>query len=227
MEVVLLVDMASYEGCDRVVALLLAVKPSLAAVRDDGGNTALHLTRDKDNIVEMLLAASPSSGLIVNFEGTTALMEAAHHCRLEQARLLLAACPEALDMVEHQRTALLFAADEQDHDIVSLLLAAKPRNVRAPGYEGWNILHREVSSRYMVAENVQEILAIDPDLVRTLTPARQTPLLLAVENGCDNDLIKDLFHRFPHAVHMSDACGRTPYDIAVLTKNDFAVNLFS
>jgi len=91
--------MASFEGCARVVALLLTVKPSLVAVRDDGGNTALHLSRD-DKIVKILLAASPSSGLIANFEGTTALMQAAQYGDFKQVRLLLAACPDALDMVE-------------------------------------------------------------------------------------------------------------------------------
>jgi len=218
---------ASYEGCDRVVALLLAVKPSLAAVRDDNGNTALHLTRNA-KIVEMLLAVSPSSGLIANFEGTTALMEAAEYGRLAKLQLLLAACPEALDMVDqHQRTALLCAAYSCHHGIVRLLLAAKPRNVRAAESGGWNILHREVSSRYLIAENVQEILAIDPGLVRTLTTSLQTPLWLAVKTGRHNEVIEDLFHRFPHAVHMADASGRTPYDIAVQNNNSFAVDLFS
>lgn len=160
---------ASYEGCARVVALLLAVKPSLATVRDDKGHTALHLSRE-DKIVKILLAVSPSSGLIGNFEGATALIQAAQFGDLEKVRLLLAACPEALDMVDqYPRTALLWAALSRHHDIVSLLLAAKPRNVRAAGYDGWNILHREVSDSYVVrrAEKVQEILAIDPDLVRT------------------------------------------------------------
>jgi len=101
--------------------------------------------------------------------------------------------------------------------------------IRATESDGWNILHWEVSYTYMVrcAENVQEILAIDPGLVRTLTVQRQTPLWLAVKNGRDNNLIEDLFYRFPHAVHMADASGRTPYDIAVQCNNDFAVNLFS
>jgi len=75
-------------------------------------------------------------------------------------------------------------------------------------------------------KNVEKLLAIDPGLVRTLTTSLQTPLWLAVDQGRDNGLIEYLFHRFPHAVHMTDASGRTPYDIAVLRNNRFVVNLF-
>jgi len=218
--------MASEEGCERVVALLLAVKPSLAAVK---GNTALHITRD-DKIFKILLAVSPSSGLIANFEGVTALMEAVRYGDLEKVQLLLAACPEALDMVdEYQCTALLYAACKHHFEIVSLLLAAKPRNVRAAESEGCNVLHYEVSctmsSFHSHAEHVEALLAIDPGLVRTLTTSLQTPLWLAVDQGRDNEVIEDLFHRFPHAWQMQVGGLLTMY--AVQSGDNFAVNLFS
>jgi len=225
--------MASSEGCDRVVALLLAVKPSLVAVGNDEGDTALHLATICRNveIVKLLLAASPSSFLIANFVGTTPLMHAALNNDLEMVELLLTACPDALDLVDQcQYTALLYAAYRHHFKITSLLVAAKPRNIRAAQSTDRNVLHYEVScaSRYHGhAETVEKILAIDPGLVRTLTTSRQTPLWLAVDHGCDNELIENLFHRFPHAVHMADESGRTPYDIAVEHNNDFAVNLFS
>jgi len=62
--------MASYAECASVVALLVAVKPSLAAVMDNDGYTALRIATSRRNaeIVKILLAASPSSGLITDFE---------------------------------------------------------------------------------------------------------------------------------------------------------------
>jgi len=188
--------MASF-GCGKVVALLLAVKPSLVAVRDDEGYIALHLATSRRNaeIVKFLLAASPSSGLIADFDGKTALMQAALNDNLELVELLLTACPNALDLVDqYQYTALLYAASKHHSEITSLLLAAKPRNIRAADSD-WNVLHYEVScgSRYHGhAENVEKILAIDPGLVRTLTVELQTPLWLAVNNGY-NELIENLF----------------------------------
>jgi len=221
---------ATNAGCGRVVALLVAVKPSLAAVTDNQGCIALHIATSHSNveIVKMLLAVSPSSGLITNVEGRTALMQAT---MIELVEPLLTACPDALDMVDqYQYTALLYAACDHQFEIIDLVLAAKPRNLRAADFSDWNVLHYEVScdsKDHGHTEHVEKILAIDPGLVRTLTTSLQTPLWLAVAAGCDNELIENLFRRFPHAVHMADESGRTPYDIAVQRNNDFAVNLFS
>jgi len=140
--------MASYARCGRVVALLVAAKPSLAAVTDDEGYTALHIAASCGNveIVKMLLAVSPSSGLIANVEGETPLMEAVLNDNLELVELLLAACPDALDLVDqYQYTALLYAACNHHFEITNLLLAAKPRNLRAAESWDWNVLHYEAS----------------------------------------------------------------------------------
>jgi len=213
--------MATYMGCDSVV-------------RDDEGFTALHLAiwhstnfRSKIEIFKLLLAANPSLGLIPNFAGTTALMQAASDGHFEMVKLLLAACPETLDLVDqHQSTALLYAASKHRFEIINLLLAAKPRNIRAADRSNWNVLHYCVSSSHGHAEIVEKILAIDPSLIRTRNSSRQTPLWLAVDKGCDNELIENLFHRFPLAMHMTDGSGRAAHDMAVEHNNDFAMKFF-
>jgi len=122
---------------------------------------------------------------------------------VDESKLLLTACPDALDLVDqYQHTALLYAASKHHFEITSFLVAAKPRNIRAPESSDWNVLHYEVScaSRsHGHAENVEKILAIDPGLVRTLTISLQTPLWLAAHIG-NNEMIENLFQRFPHAV---------------------------
>jgi len=97
-------------------------------------------------------------------------MKAAWKGDLELVKLLLAACPDALDMVDqYQRTALLCAASKHDFEITNFLLAAKPRSIRVAESSNRNVLHYCASRYQGHAENVEKILAIDPSLVRTQT----------------------------------------------------------
>jgi len=121
-----------------------------------------------------------------DFDGCTALHHAAKSGSCRVVELLLAASPTLLDVVDKDGcTALLYAvirqhgaASKHHFETASLLLAAKPRNIRASASSDWHVLHYCASRYDGHAETVEKILAIDPGLVRTLTAELQTPLWL-------------------------------------------------
>jgi len=212
---------------DRIVAQLVAAKPSLVAQCDRNGDTALHLAASQGNasVVEILLTASPSVGLMTNLQGATPLISASMlGGQLRVAELLLAACPGALDLVDRNHyTALLHASFKQP-ELVGLLLSANPQNIEAADPWDNNVLHYAVSHGRV--ELVAKILTMQPSLAQTRTDRLQTPLWLAVDKG-HNELVEKLFVLFPQAVHMADDVGMTPYHRAVQLKNTFAISLFS
>jgi len=220
---------ASYKGHHNIVVRLLAAKPSLADVANNDGSTALHLAAlyGKESIVQLLLASGgPTLGLLTSHEGRTPLVCAVLAKRLREAEILLAACPAALDVADQNHvTALLYAFANNHQEMVNVLLAANPQNVQAidDNCNDFNALHHAVRGGQV--EHVEQLLAIDPSLIRSLTYELQSPLWLAVEKE-HNVLIENLFLRFPQAVRMADDKGVTPFHLAVQLRNEDAVRLF-
>jgi len=207
-------------GDGKLAAQLLNDDPALIdTIFRDAGYLALTFAFQLEDFV-----VTHPSAFLGDFDGATALIQAASRGDVDMVEIFLAACPSTLDEVDREHhTAMLHAACSNFHEVVSVLLAANPKNVQCVDLMDWNVLHRLVSFGHVT--HVASVLAIDPSLVRTVTGKLQTPLWLAVDKG-HNELIEKLFFLFPQAVRMAAADGVTPYHRALQQQSDFALGLF-
>jgi len=112
---------AVMRGDKELVSKMLSEDPSLLAVGDVFGDTALHMaavggSSGHSSIVELLLAASPTLGLLGNIHGKTALMCAAVRGEARVTEMLIAACPDSLDLVDRGHCTALLLASSQSND---------------------------------------------------------------------------------------------------------------
>jgi len=191
------------------------------------GDTSLHIAvvDGHDSVAKILLAAKPTLALVANTEGANALHSAAMHGHHELARLLLIACPSSIDTVDYQGMTPLLHAGFGNDELMGLFLAANPKNLNALRYDSENILHCAVKEGR--EDYVDQLLAMEPDLIRSLTDRGDTPLHLAMSLDADEhkQLIEKLLTLYPQAVRVTNKSGQTPFHIAVKKQKDSLIDL--
>lgn len=109
---------------------------------------------------------------------------------------------------------------------MGLFLAANPKNLNIPNrFFGQNIFHRTVEAGR--EDYVKQLLAMRPDLIRSLTDEGDTALHLAMKLDADKhkQLIGKLFTLHPQAVRVTNKWSQTPFHLAVKQNKDSLIDL--
>nr|CAD7460478.1 unnamed protein product [Timema tahoe] len=175
------------------------------------GDTALHIASRQEwtakNCVE-----------VCNFDGKTALHEAAQFSQPHVVRYLIKQGAEVNALKRADWTPLMLACTKMGPDaleIVNILLGngAKPQ---LHNKDGWTALH--IASREGDVNIVSAVLSADCSLIKLGSRNGRTPLHTAALHGQDS-VVALLLKHIKDSVDISDSCGLSPLLEAVRSGN--------
>jgi len=216
--------MAAYGGHDKVVLQLLAASPHLVNIVDRSRCSVMHYAAAEGHVnIVAIFATNP--GLVDSFDcqGVTPLHRAASKGHDKVVALLLDASPGLIMQTDiFGATALHHAAVLGQNKIVTQLLVASPALIDAVNSDGFTALHSALFNKH--EETAKILLAAKPDLVFVVNSQGDSLLHLAVRFEC-KELIVKLWQLYPQALYMTNHTSNTPFDVAVIHENDFAIEL--
>lgn len=227
-----LLHFAVRSGHAKTVALLLTCRPQLADPTERPRTTALHTAAECGNaeIVAQLLAHRSSLLDERDIEGRTALHLAAAAGHEAVVACLLAGTPDVYSVENLSGyTALHCAASHGRENVVAQLLAHTPSLIDCVDYGGANAL---LSAGFFGRERVVEMLfATKPELSRVCEDSGATLLHYVMSTNdrrqpFNSALVEKVWHMHPEALHTGDQTGKSPFFIAVLKKNQAAIDFF-
>ncbi|CAJ1055643.1 ankyrin repeat domain-containing protein 16 isoform X1 [Xyrichtys novacula] len=177
------------------------------------GDTLLHYAARHGHmdIVEFFIERVGMDVEVYNNDYKRPLHEAASMSRHECVSYLLRRGAKVDSLKKADWTPLMMACTRRNLDVIQELLrhGADPslRNK-----DGWNSFH--IACREGDLSVVQHLLLTAPDVWRTASKTRRTPLHTAAMHGCE-ETVQLLLERCDYAPDSPDSCGVTPFMDAV------------
>ncbi|KAM9845909.1 ankyrin repeat domain-containing protein 16 isoform 2-T2 [Aulostomus maculatus] len=177
------------------------------------GDTLLHYAARHGHldIVEYLIRRVGVDVEVHNNDYKTPLHEAASMGHLTCVRYLLREGAQVDSLKKADWTPLMMACTRRNLAVIQELMhhSADPllRNK-----DGWNSFH--IACREGDPLVVQHLLLAAPDVWRTESKTRRTPLHTAAMHGCE-DVVRILLERCGYTPDSRDSCGVTPFTDAV------------
>lgn len=177
------------------------------------GDTLLHYATRHGHldIVEFLIKRVGVDVEVYNNDYKRPLHEAASMSRKECVSYLLREGAKVDSLKKADWTPLMMACTRRNLDIIQELLShgADPmlRNK-----DGWNCFH--IACREGDPVVIQHLLLVTPDVWRTKSKTKRTPLHTAAMHGCE-EVVRILLDRCGYTPDSPDSCGVTPFMDAV------------
>ncbi|XP_041636316.1 ankyrin repeat domain-containing protein 16 isoform X2 [Cheilinus undulatus] len=177
------------------------------------GDTLLHYAARHGHldIVEYLVKHVGMDVEVYNNDYKRPLHEAASMSHRDCVSFLLKEGAKVDSLKKADWTPLMMACTRRNLDVIQELLqhGADPslRNK-----DGWNSFH--IACREGDPSIVQHLLLIAPDVWRTESKTRRTPLHTAAMHGCE-EIVQILLERCSYTADSADSCGVTPFMDAV------------
>ncbi|XP_069569234.1 ankyrin repeat domain-containing protein 16 [Brachyistius frenatus] len=177
------------------------------------GDTLLHYAARHGHldIVEYLINRLGVDVEVYNSDYKRPLHDAASMSHKECVRYLLRKGAKVDSLKKADWTPLMMACTRRNLEVIQELLShgADPalRNK-----DGWNSFH--IACREGDPLVIQHLLLATPDIWRTVSKTRRTPLHTAAMHGCE-EVVKILLERCGYIPDSTDSCGVTPFMDAV------------
>lgn len=177
------------------------------------GDTLLHYAARKGHldIVEYLIKRVGMDVDVYNNDYKRPLHEAASMSHQACVSYLLKEGAQVDSLKKADWTPLMMACTRRNLDVIQELLChgADPA---LKNKDGWNSFH--IACREGDPQVVQHLLLVTPDVWRTESKTRRTPLHTAAMHGCE-EVVRILLERCGYTPDSTDSCGVTPFMDAV------------
>uniref|UniRef100_A0A3P9JRA9 Ankyrin repeat domain-containing protein 16 n=1 Tax=Oryzias latipes TaxID=8090 RepID=A0A3P9JRA9_ORYLA len=177
------------------------------------GDTLLHYAARHGHldIVKYIITQLGSDVDVCNNDYKTPLHEAASMGHKECVRYLLREGAMVDSLKKADWTPLMMACTRKNLDVIQELLD-HGANPALRNKDGWNAFH--IACREGDPQVVEHLLLVFPDIWRTESKTRRTPLHTAAMHGCEA-VIRVLLDRCSYTPDSKDSCGVTPFMDAV------------
>ncbi|XP_029969294.1 ankyrin repeat domain-containing protein 16 [Salarias fasciatus] len=177
------------------------------------GDTLLHYAcrHGHRDVVEFLIRTVGMDVEVYNNDYKRPLHEAASMSRGECVSYLLAEGAKVDSLKKADWTPLMMACTRRDLPVIQELLQHRADPALA-NKDGWNCFH--VACREGDPLVVRHLLLVAPDVWRTESKTRRTPLHTAAMHGCE-EVVSVLLERCGYSPDSRDSCGVTPFMDAV------------
>ncbi|KAM6896198.1 ankyrin repeat domain-containing protein 16 isoform 2-T2 [Lycodopsis pacificus] len=177
------------------------------------GDTLLHYAARKGHldIMEYLITRIGTDVEVYNNDYKRPLHEAASMSHQACVSYLLREGAKVDSLKKADWTPLMMACTRRNLGVIRELLChgADPA---LKNKDGWNSFH--IACREGDPLVVQHLLVVTPDVWRTESKTRRTPLHTAAMHGCE-EVVRILLERCGYAPGCTDSCGVTPFMDAV------------
>lgn len=177
------------------------------------GDTLLHYAARHGHldVVEYLLKRAGMDVEVYNNDYKRPLHEAASMSHLACVSYLLREGAKVDSLKKADWTPLMMACTRRNLNVIQELLC-HGANPALRNKDGWNSFH--IACREGDPLVIQHLLLVAPDVWRTESKTRRTPLHTAAMHGCD-EVVGVLLERCGYTPDSTDSCGVTPFMDAV------------
>ncbi|KAM6895256.1 ankyrin repeat domain-containing protein 16 [Xenentodon cancila] len=177
------------------------------------GDTLLHhaARHGHVHVAEYLMKQLGMDVEVYNNDYKRPLHEAASMSHKDCVRYLLREGAEVDSLKKADWTPLMMACTRKNVDVIEELLC-HGANPTLRNKDGWNCFH--IACREGDPDVVEHLLLAAPDIWRTESRTRRTPLHTAAMHGCQ-EVIGILLDRCAYTPDSRDSCGVTPFMDAV------------